>query len=332
MKKICLLLFLGSLHLACVSNDDRYWKETKFWDGLKLRTAFWANNQFVVSGSDKSGQLIYLTSSDGASWVQHGTGLQGDGFIALNNQYVTVEKSSYDIFYSNDLIVWTKIIPDIKPAIDTSGTYHYIIYDGKRYISVDSAGNIKTSSDFLTWTVQPLANPKWDFHDLFYANNMYFAYGYTDSNNALSHTIFSSTDGLNWREVSDLRGIGFASVSAYGKGKFVVVGDGGAVFTSNDGKKWSNHGIFAGPNLDKVVGGSKDYIALSSKRTLEIWSISDSVNWKKFVYRPTPEGLVYWVRDPDWNMSGASNGSTYVVVGYECLDPSACHGFILTLP
>lgn len=98
--------------------------------------------------------------------------------------------------------------------------------------------------------------------------------------------IATSSDGLNWDVFSPLDHFDVLSDSTYGNGRYVVTGDDGGVFVSNDGITWTSHRIANTlHDLDTVAFGAGRFVAFARNRNLiytsldgETWETADTSN------------------------------------------------------
>jgi len=197
-------------------------------------TGVWyVNSQFVATATPSTNGATLIVSADGINWAARTMQASGSGGSTSANSIaygagVYVIAYSGAILYSTDLITFTRASPTIA-----TGSYTKVIYAGGQFVAVDSSGggNIITSSDGITWTLQtdPIVCA---YQDVIYANSLYVAYGtYTTGN------IATSSDGITWTTRS--AGTGNAIQVIYAGGIFLAATTGG-LYTSTDGLTWSS--------------------------------------------------------------------------------------------
>lgn len=95
---------------------------------------------------------------------------------------------------------------------------------------------------------------------------------------ALAPVAVAATCGVNWTNATSI-GTGSALHGvAYGQGKFVAVGDTGAIITSSDGNYWTPQVTGTSDNLWSVVYGGGKFVAVGGKTTL---TSTNGQNWTK---------------------------------------------------
>jgi len=317
MKCKTLLVAIAIFLSSCIK-DDRKWVETKF-PNVNLQSILWANNQFVAGGLDKTKNFISLTSSDGVSWIKHPTLIPCNyvNMSWLNNQYVVYCASNINnlvsLLISIDGVSWVQIIPMV-----IMGNMAAITWDGTKYITGnDSPGILSYSYDLVNWSTIITDKKSEIFLTVYFVNSKYFAHVgniKTDITN-----IYRSNDGINWQNIPLLQGVGESGILFDGT-EYILFGNNGGIYTSPDGENWTDHSVFMGPIFDHAAHSvSKDYIFIprvNARSSMEIWSTPDFWSWKQYIYRQEVSHLD--LQDYDRFMGGvATNGSVYVVVGYE---------------
>ena len=345
-----ILLVAITIFLSSCVKDDRTWVETKF-PNVLIRNIIWGNNQFYAVGLDISsstnydsnsstnnkGKITILISSDGKNWSQNNTGIVACCWNInwTNNRFILVYKDIVDkqrFFASSDGVNWAEIIGNLIPG-------NAIIYDGKQYLTNARAecGQILSSQDLVTWSVYSQANSSWCFGLSLFHQGKYIGGGHFKGQDN-TRAIFKSDNGLVWSEIKYFQGK-YITEMLFANNEFIFVGDFGGIYTSPDGENWTDHSLFMGPIFDHVARGLTDYVfiprCVTARCSMEIWSTPDFWSWKQYIYRK--EVSVIDSRDYDRFMGGvATNGSTYVVVGYEGFnwkDPDGGYnGVILTSP
>ena len=120
-----------------------------------------------------------------------------------------------------------------------------------------------------------------------------------------SGRIMTSADGLNWR-TRDTAGARIRGVT-YGNGRYVAVGHGGAIFTSQSGKHWTERRSGTESVLRGVAFGNGLFVAVGPGRTL--LSSPDGFRWT----RHTTDHYLYSVTFDNCNFIASSKDSEIVL-------------------
>lgn len=148
---------------------------------------------------------------------------------------------------------------DLPYETRTSGVstnWYAATYGNGIYVIGGDSGNLRTSTDTVTWTARTSGFGTSGIRTLIYAGGLFVAGG-------VGGTLTTSTDGITW--TSRTSGFGTTDITgiAYGNGRFVAVGEyTNRMSSSTDGITWSgynlgtaNQGIAFGQGAFFVVGG-----------------------------------------------------------------------------
>lgn len=200
---------IGDLNMIVGSNN---------WYGIA-----YGNGKYVAVGEDG-----YITSSsDGENWAapkQVGT-YTWNAITYDDGKFVAV--GCLGIAYSavsSDGVNWT-----LSSLISREGKFVGVIYFNKTFIAADDEGWIWKSADGLSWQKSQQVTTS-TIMDINFLNGIIMI---TDA----SYRIWISSDGNTW---SNSKTSFTCFASAYGNGKFVLVGNLGYIITSTDGVNWSN--------------------------------------------------------------------------------------------
>ncbi|MFO0750351.1 MAG: hypothetical protein U1F43_32480 [Myxococcota bacterium] len=248
-----------------------------------------AHNGSMFVGACDSGTII--TSSNGTSWSVRGSGsaqlLRDVTWNSVAHEWVALSANRGEVMASADGSNWS--LRDITGQDLTS-----IVFDGTRLVAVGQLAVALTSPTGATWTTR---------HG--FEQNVLTGIAYLASasrwvaidDNGLFHV---STDRANWtsldRGYDELRGVACSPT------RCVAVGDGAAMWTSDDGITWT------GRRADNTVAWEtviwNDSYFLTAGDFGRIATSSDGINWTLRTSNTTQ------------NLYGAAwNGSTWVLVG-----------------
>lgn len=228
----------GASGQAAYSTDaGETWTDSTFDTALYKGLTF-GENLFVSAGDN--GRIRH--SSDGSTWTAANPG--GVLFHEIgygNGRFVAVENSG-GLKYSNDptnSASWT--------SVATGANHLYgITYGDGRFVAAANGGEIWYSTDASTgtWTdATPAGNPT-AFYSVEYTGGLFVA-------TATNHGIWTSPTGLtgSWTE-ANTGAIGNLRSTAFGNGAYMVVGDGGEIWRSEDASPGSFTNI--GPGGDDL--------------------------------------------------------------------------------
>ena len=220
----------GGLYL--VSGDTQIWKKVAGQAPNDIIALAYGNGRFVSLVDN----CFVAISLDGGVWsspVQIGYDSQSK--IAFGNGvFVSVSGKNGTTETSNDGVSWI--------GNSTKSPLNGICYGNNEFIAVGMLGRVFASDYGTTWGERTATVPnRWA--DITYANGRFVAVGITyDSvwNDLRQAYVALSSDGTTWTKslASSIGSIGihgFAAV-AYGKGRYVAVGNWNA--TSTDGVSW----------------------------------------------------------------------------------------------
>ena len=242
------------------------------------------NNRFIATTFGR----IYAFSTDGINWTEGNIDsqyyLQSNIYYA-NNKYVafaTKQNKLYSL-YSINLVNWT--INNITLTIDSSmhNTDMYspairsITYGNNKFIAVganaSNSSNMLYSTDGINWTEGMISSYPYQWTDVVFINNKYYAFGIeaffnseTDESSGYNVLAYSS-NGINWI-IPTLKWLDNTEINADGFLKICKFDDTSLI------------GYFVNNSWDDIV------LAKST----------DGINWNK-VYslgtKQIPNGIVY---------------------------------------
>ena len=221
-----------------------------------------------------------LASPDGITWTEWiGPGSLGfppsfTGVAYGNSTFVAVGQTGI-VFTSPDGTTWT----EQKTLLGRGDSLLGVTYGNSTFVATGTSGAVFTSPEGITWTAQaqPLGTGA-SFNGVTYGNNTFVAVGqyygacpYPPSECPSKATILTSSDGKTWTERKRAAGTASYNAVAYGKNIFVAVGgsratlDGGAIFTSPDGKNWTLRTPRITADLIAVIRGGNTFVAVGAE-------------------------------------------------------------------
>jgi len=263
-------------------NQSDAWENRTKGSYPTLQDMAFSGSMYVATGS------IILTSTDGKDWEVQTGGSPG-GQLA-NVQYASLNGQDRWVVASRNN---TSQIPLTTSANGTDWAFpptmpegftdcQDLAYGNGIFVALPQTGtnSLITSTDGLTWTG---TSTVW-FTDKQYRcyvtfdNGMFMAY----STPTPTVEIVTSTNGLDWTSPVDTGLTGGTYLdAAYGDGRWVLVGTGGAVATSTDLTNWSEQ-VLAFDGFDPAtlssVSYAKGHWIISGQRNF-IYSSEDGVNW-----------------------------------------------------
>ena len=220
------------------STDGLNWtlKEQSSTMNLFSSNLIYGNGKFVVSGIQKdSYDNGILYSTDGANWsfkaisqdITMGSIIYTDRFIGISSRYV---------LESFDGINWTTLAHGVNMN-DKPNFYNIshkaLAYGKERYVVVDSYGHAFYSTDLVNWS-DYVSVYEWTYGDsapiLIFANNKFFVLS--------SKGIHSSTNGIQWTEISTDGYNGIPKDIVYTNGIFISVSSESILYSTDDCQSW----------------------------------------------------------------------------------------------
>jgi hypothetical protein len=254
--------------------------------GPVLNSVTFGAGRFVIAGGSfhdiatVRGAPVILYSDDSTAW-QHatssGNGASGEilDVTYANGQFVGVRPGA--IFTSPDGAAWTA-----QTVGTDSGLRSVAASPTGRIVAVGYRGEILLSDNAQTW--QTLTqNPREYFRSIEFADGRFVAVGgspwYVGEQPGTA-AVLTSKDGRQWHSsLTKLQNQ--LSSAAYGRGVWVVTGDDGQIFVSQDAKTWTDASIRnTTHDLDRVRFSHGRFIAYAWGRDI-VYTSSDGIFWTK---------------------------------------------------
>lgn len=228
-------------------------------------------------------------------WVEVNTGIQGYGrdIIYAQEKYFLVHHDPNGIAYSEDLREWY----DIPLENNKMGWMKHLAYGNRTFIITGDAGDLNQtyiyiSKDGINWLAKALdTGQNFSMHNntcKFINNKFIFITGYYNYNtitgirNYTVTQIYETRDG-DYIKRHDFKYMGSKEIAAmdivYANGIYVLVGENGSIFTSNNLDDWIERK--SGVNV-KLVGISygKGYFVITGSNGVILIS-KDGITWSQ---------------------------------------------------
>jgi hypothetical protein len=234
-----------------VSADGTAWANTT--GGLLNPSGVaFGNNIYVSVGINKTGNTTIAWSNNANSWTQVSgqvANITWNGIVFANNQFVIVGEKDRSAT-SPDGKNWT-LSTKSTPA-ELQGVSYASFATPPRYVAVGNGGTIVDSTDGATWadarTAPDSTATGANILKINCSSSDCFAgAGFVSGGGKFSFGRTTNVRNWNWavygKSISDdplqPPRLQFAKYGAQIGSKFVVIGDSGTVFTSNDGTAWN---------------------------------------------------------------------------------------------
>ncbi len=177
----------------------------------------------------------------------------------------------------------------------TTNTLNSVTWGDSKYVAVGVAGTILTSPDGRSWTIQNSGTSS-TLQSVTWTGSQFIAVGgmITDPG-----TILTSPDGIKWTVHNLGTGLSFVSVIS-SQTLIVVVGSGGAIYTSSDGSHWTSQTSQAA-TITSIIWTGSQFLMVGDG----FYSSPDGVTWTTL----PATGATSIFGDIAWS------GSTYIGVG-----------------
>jgi hypothetical protein len=181
-----------------------------------------------------------------------------------------------EVNVEDPLLTWTQ-----RGAGLTTESINTVTYVNNRFIASTGSGALLVSADGVTWNfLSGLKSQNGDVIGITYTGSRYVVLGrrYDSTDKQWYSVVYSSADGMNWRDDSPNAKLTGPTSIAFGAGRLVVVGAKGKIMQSADGVSWADvdTGISQGFNDVKYAAGR--FVAVGWSGT--IFTSTDGIVWK----------------------------------------------------
>jgi len=258
---------VGGSGVVITSTDGVTWS---------LQSSGTLNQLNAVSATDlgfvAAGNLgTILTSSDGSNWVVQTSGSSAP-FVGLGvgfgRVFAGADATSPALFWSTNGSVWsymTNVPPIQQPELFNGG----FAYGNGILLGVELRGIFCRTTDGVTWTNH--YSPLYYCYGLAFARSVFVTVGSSSSGGRL---IGTSSNGVDWQtRYSTIGGGGLRGI-AYGRHRFVAVGEGGSILASAPMLWLSNPSVVSSGFQMTLNGepGSVYHIQAATNVSIPSWS------------------------------------------------------------
>ena len=256
------------------------WQSPPLYQAQGFYEMTWTGDQLIAVG----GKGMIQTSPDGASWTDRDKGVREDinKVVWGHDLFVAVGTNGL-IITSPDGITWT------RQNSGTMGLIYSIVYTGDEFVAVGFKGLVVTSKDGINWTVIKTGFTHC-LNAIAWSGSRFVAVGaradstgfYRDADSILTGAIFTSEDGVAWKEQSE-GFCGWLFAVKWTGSQFVCAGYLGTIKTSPDGITWTDHSPGAtGENwiFNAIVSNGKQLVIAGTDdwNARALVAISDTIS------------------------------------------------------
>jgi Leucine-rich repeat (LRR) protein/photosystem II stability/assembly factor-like uncharacterized protein len=269
------------------SIDGEVWERIVLTLSGGLKSVNYAEGKFIIGGYGIDGPAngwhsndgIIFTSSDGTTWSKSKIAVRSNmqkisGIAYGKNQFAAIDEQRR-VILSPDGINWTRT--DLPQGHGTSDIYN-IIFSGGQFIITGDNGLILTAADAVNWRggnsqLYP------ELESVEYINNQFMAVGGFQGGQG---AVMLSKDGMKWRNIL-LGEIGAGKLfsAAFGKDKYIAVGEKGTVVSSQDFENWNYNVSGVTGTLIDITYAMDKFVAVGEEGIIII--SGDGINWTKVI-------------------------------------------------
>jgi hypothetical protein len=247
------------------STDGTNWNVRSFRTRSALQAVTYGNGRFVAVGDDG----IILTSTNGDNWAAQQTPdddtLRGVAFGAEKFLAVGRNASGPIAYSSTNGVNWSAL-----PATDFVANLDAVTFGSGAFVIADDFGFLYRSTDLVSWT--SYATGISDPEGAAFVNNRFFATG----NNGRFAT---SSDGTTWTTITNGATTRRLFGTAYGAGRYIMVGAKGAIISATDVMPWSAVTSPTADRIEDVIFANGLFVAVGENGTILTSSSGESGSW-----------------------------------------------------
>ncbi|MGO8697308.1 MAG: hypothetical protein ACLQVY_06280 [Limisphaerales bacterium] len=251
--------------------------------GLHLLSACFWDGLLVAAG--ENGTLF--VSPDGTNWTQMQSLADENlnGLVGENVQFVVVGDGGTGLTVAMaSLAVPAPLRWSVLASPVTSDLYS-VVCNGQVYVAIGSdSDSSAVSTSGLDWTAPGAGLDNASFNGVSWGNGVFVA---AESEGS----IYTSTDGQNWAQQTDL-GAPLNAI-AFGSGAFVVAANKGEVFASSDGVQWKPHTTGLVEDLMGICYGNGLFVVVAWDGTIA--SSADGKKWTLSANQPSTMSELFGV-------------------------------------
>jgi hypothetical protein len=274
------------------SKDGQQWTQQGSPVVTALYNIAYADDTFVAVGL--TGNIV--TSNDGVNWIYRSVGNHTDlRDIAYGNGVYTAISSTHftpsDILRSTNGVDWLTVpLPWLR---STLWSFYSIVYGNDTFVAVGGyeGGATASSPDGLTWIGKE--HQQGPYGGVAFGNGLFVAVGYDfGTDNGI---VATSRDGLTWQQQGKANGSAKPLAAViFAQGKFVAVGAGGTLITSDDGVSWKAQNSGVEDYLWSIADGNGRFVAVGGQprgpQSIFLTSV-DGISW---ISHPAVTSMSVW--------------------------------------
>jgi hypothetical protein len=224
-------------------------------DGVNLTGVLYALSKYIVVGA--GGKVAHGTNI--STWTVATSGTTSDlNAIATNGSIVVAVGAGGTIIHSADGITWTA-----ATSVPTTENLYGVAYSTKGvWVAAGTNGTLLSSADGSTWTTQASGTTASLKSVSAIASTTNSVTTYTIVAAGTNGTLLTSTDyGVTWTAQT----LGTADLNAvFASTRFVAVGSGGAIYTSDDAITWTPRTSPASTSMYGLIHANNIYTAVGA--------------------------------------------------------------------
>ncbi len=216
----------GDYGSVITSPDGLVWESQISGTDVHLQGVAYGEGRFVVAG--EIGRI--RSSEDGKNWTRRasGTGELLSAVSYLDGQFLAVG-GNYAVVRSDDGVTW------MNTGAGGNKRLNGIAYGNGVYVAVGTQGFFATSANGINWDSQ-FGPATMDVRKVAFGGGVFVALGSESTSDG--RVVYRSVDGRTWTQVP-VKGSGILNDLVYADGRFLAVGEAGAVAQSVDGANWA---------------------------------------------------------------------------------------------
>jgi hypothetical protein len=270
----------GAPGCIAYSVDGITWKNTPLlFSSNVLRSSAYGDGKWI--SLYKGGKLAY--STNGITWtlIQSNVDIYPSRIIYADNKFVGVN-NGFSIVFSINGIDWTKL-----EDIVTDASMNTVAYGNNKFLIITHS-KIISSTNGVDWNIRKNSGYFFsgfaEIYATIYHNNTWIVTGTISTSTPYKHEILHFTADLTtWNKIAFSPEQQINAI-AYGKSKFVAVGNNGYIIYSMDGVLWTkvSDSKFGTTNIQNIIYANNKFIAVGSSGKMAY--SEDGVSWNSSTF------------------------------------------------
>jgi hypothetical protein len=240
-------------------------------DAWYLNDLSWTGTDLIAVGEGNEYHLGYpdglvFSSGNGTDWTQQ-------------NTEAPFSLTSAGVFQGRPLVggsagyVLSGTTPDQLAIVTSGAEMTDAVWTGTEFVAVTSYGSVMRSSDGSAWS-ETHSRASAGFYHLAFSGSAFVALG---GGFGASTEIYYSPDGSTWERTMEYQEMVLNDV-VWAKDKFIVCGQQGTLFTSEDGQIWTRQFVGDSVTIKAALWDGTQYLAAA---TDVVYFSSDAETWSK---------------------------------------------------